>query len=198
MRGDQSAAVELDPALLADDAELHREPEEPPHALQRVLVVHDARASSAVLLQEVRKDRVRVHRHVAEHVMEDVRLWGVLHGLAVAQPGRGRKLPRREHLEEGIRRQKSADWGGIPACERPEAAIYLGKIRNRVLAQADLHEAIQILLAGMLAKLRHAAAYQLLPHGMLLGGIRAPVLLDEVWLSDGQGRGHIGAPDETL
>jgi hypothetical protein len=41
-------------------------------------------------------------------------------------------------------------------------------------------KAVEVFLAGMLFELRHAATHQLRPHGVLVRGIPAPVLLDEV------------------
>jgi len=70
VRGDQAAAVDLYGAVLADDAELHGEPEEAAHALE-VFGVGEAGADLAVVLQEIGEDGVRVHGDVAEDVVED-------------------------------------------------------------------------------------------------------------------------------
>ena len=50
-------------------------------------------------------------------------------------------------------------------------------------------EAVQILLGGVFAELRHAAADELRPDGVLFEGIGAPVLLDEIGLSDRNSHG---------
>ncbi len=76
--------------------------------------------------------------------------------------------------------QIAGDGGGVPAGARREQRVHLGEVRDDVLAQADVVKAVEVLLAGMLFKLRHAAAHQLRPHGVLVRGIPAPVLLDEV------------------
>src|ERR1700733_9538395 len=110
VRGDQSAAVDLDFSVLSDEAELDGEPEETAHALQ-LFLIGEAGADLAVALEKASEDRVRVHGDVAEDVVEDVGLRGVLHGIARAEPGGGGKHPISEHLEEGVGREKAADRG---------------------------------------------------------------------------------------
>ena len=194
MRGDQSAAVELDLAVLTDDAELDGEPEEASHALQLVLrraagAIGKAGADLAVVLQEVGEDRMGVHGHVPEDVMEDVGLGGVFERVAAAQPGGSGKLARGEHLEEGVGRQEAADGRGVPAGAWTEALVDLGEIGDGVFAQANLFEAVEIFLAGVLAELRHAAAHEFSPDSVLLGCVSRPVLLDEVGFGDGERSG---------
>jgi len=84
MRRDQARSVELDFAVLADHAELHREPEEPSHAVQ-IFLAGEAGADLPVALQGSRRIQVCVHRHMTEDIMKDVRLRCVLERLAGAQ-----------------------------------------------------------------------------------------------------------------
>ena len=109
-------------------------------------------ADLAVLLEEIGKDGMGVHGDVSEDVVEDVGLGRVFERVAAAQPGGGGKLTRGEHLEEGVGRQKAADRRGVPAGAWAEALVDLGEIGDGVFAQADLVEAVEILLAGVLAR----------------------------------------------
>src|SRR5271163_4703943 len=187
MRGDQPAPIKLDSARLADYAKLYGEPEQPPHPLQRVFVAKPG-ADLAVLLEKVSENRMSMHGHVAEDVVEDVGLGGVFERLAAAQPGGGRKTPRRQHLKKSIGRQKSADRCRVPTGLRLQPPVHLGQIRDRILTKPDHLEAVQIFLAGVFAQFGHPPTYQLSPDLMLLRRIRRPVLLDQIRGGDGQCR----------
>jgi len=117
---------------------------------------------------------------MAEYVVEDVRLGGVLHRISRAQPGGGGEHARGKHLEEGVGREESADRRGLPSGARGEEGANSLQVGQPVFAQADQLEAVEVLAAGVLAKLRHAAAHQLGPDGVLLGGVGVPVLLDQI------------------
>src|SRR5580700_8645226 len=108
MGGDEAAAVDLDLAVLADEAEFDGEPEESAHALE-LFGIGEARTDLAVALKEVAEDGVGVHGDVAEDVVEDVRFGGVFHGLACAEPCGGGEHASGEHLEEGIAGKKATD-----------------------------------------------------------------------------------------
>jgi hypothetical protein len=182
--GDEAAAIDLDLAVLADEAELDGEPEEAAHALERH-GIGEAGADLSVTFEKIGKDGVGVHGDVAEDVVEDVRFRGVLHGVARAEPsGRGEHAGG-EHLEEGVGGEKAADRGGLPAGARLEEGADLGEVRELVFAESDLLKAVEILLAGVLAELRHAAGYEFSPDGVLLRCVVRPGLFDEV------GRGHV-------
>src|SRR5579884_854526 len=188
MRRDQAAAVEFDPAILPDDSELHRKPEETAHALQLVLVVDEIKTYTAVVLEEIGKDGVRMHGNVSEDVVKDVRLWRVFHGLARADVGGCGELPRCKHLKKSVRREKAADGSGVPSGARPQPLVHGSEVWDGVLTQADLVEAVEVLRTGVLLKLRHAAAHQLRPDGVLLGCVGAPVLPDEIRSGNVQAR----------
>ena len=184
MGGDEAATVDLDLTVLADEAELDGEPEEAAHALE-CLGVGEARADLSVAFEKVGEDGVGMHGDVAEDVVEDVGFRGVLHGVARAEPGGSGKHAGGEHLEEGVGRQEAADGSGLPASAGLEKSADLGEVGKLVLAEADLLEALEILLARVLAKLGHAAGHELAPDGVLRRGIVGPGLFDEVR------RGHI-------
>ena len=192
MRGDQPRAVELDLSVLADHPKFHREPEEPGHAVQ-VLLAGETGADLPIALQKVGKDRMRVHGHVAEDIVEDVRLRRVFERLAGAQRGGGGKAPRCDHFKESRAGQVARDRGCVPAGARRQQGVHLSQIGDDVLAQADVVKAVEVLLACMLFELGHAAAHQLGPHGVLVRGIPAPVLLDEIRRSKRKARSRNGS-----
>src|SRR5688500_3491619 len=99
MGRDESTAVNLDLAILADQAELHGEPEQPRHA-SRVFLVLRRRRDLPVMLQEISEDRVGVERNVTEHVVENVRLGKVIELLPLPDRYGRRKLSEREALKE--------------------------------------------------------------------------------------------------
>ncbi len=179
VRRDQAAAVDLDLAVLPDEAKLYREPEETAHTLQR-LGVGEACADFAVAFEEVCEDGVGVHGDVAEDVVEDVRLWGIFHRVARTEPGGRGKHAGSEHLEEGVGREEATDRGGLPAGSGLQKRADLGEIGQLVFLEADLAESVEILLAGVFAELRHTAADQLGPDGVLLGGVVGPCLFDQI------------------
>src|SRR5579871_6380254 len=108
-----------------------------------------------------------VHGDVAEDVVEDVGLGGVLHGVARAKPGCRGEHSRCKHLEEGVGREEAAYWCGLPASARSEAGADGFEVGQSVLTKAYLLEAFEILAAGMLTELGHAAADQFGPDGVL-------------------------------
>jgi hypothetical protein len=177
--GDEAAAVDLDLAVLADKAELDGEPEEAAHALERDRI-SEASADFSIAFEKICKDGVGVHGDMAEDIVEDVRLRSVLHGVAGSEPGGGREHSGAKHLEEGIGGEEAADRCGLPACARLKERADLGQVRQLVLAESDLLEAIKILQARVLAKLGHTAGYEFAPDGVLLRGVVGPGLFDEI------------------
>jgi hypothetical protein len=133
-----------------------------------------------------------VHGHVAEDVVKDVGFGGVFERVAAAQPGGGGKAARGQHLKEGGRGHEAADGGGIPAGAALQLGGDGGQVGQPVIGQAERVEAVEILLRGVLFKLRHAAADQLGPGAVLLGGVGGVVLFDQEGSGFGQrhGCGH--------
>src|SRR3546814_21031983 len=87
-----------------DEAELHREPEQPLHHPEVGLV--EAQRGLAVLLQEVGIGRQREHRAVAEDLVEDVGLLQVVEVLAPADESRRRDLTPGQQGAEPARRDE--------------------------------------------------------------------------------------------
>ncbi len=119
-----AAAIHLDLAWLGafHQAELDREPEEarhrlydarhPPHPFLFVAKIAGPLGRGAGALaeedQRVRKRLVRVHRHVAGDVVEDVRLGEIVEHRAVANRDRRGKLALAQAIEEHVRRYVAA------------------------------------------------------------------------------------------
>ncbi len=137
------------------------------------------RAYGAVMLQEVGKDRMGVHGNVAEDIVEDIRFGNVGERFPAPQPGGGGKLPGREHGKKGVGRKKTAYRRGSPATPRPKPLIHIGQIGNQIGSETNLLKALQIFLASMCFDLRHAAAHQFRPGGVLLRRVGLPILLDQ-------------------
>src|ERR1019366_8680955 len=111
---DQPAAVHLDAAILSNESELHGVPEYAPEPFQNRIVIN-ARADLTIMCEEVSEDGMRVHGHMAEHIVKDIWLRRVFKRVAAAQPCGGGKTARRQHLEESRSRHEAADRSRIPA-----------------------------------------------------------------------------------
>ena len=100
-RGDQAGSVEFHLAVLANQAELDGEPEESGQP-RHVLFVGGRQRRLPVGLEEVGEDRVGVKWHMAEDVVEDVRLGEIFDGLLRSDHDRGGKLASGEAREERL------------------------------------------------------------------------------------------------
>src|SRR5215469_10536050 len=143
VRADQPASVELDFVALADQPELDGVPEEPAQAFQNLLIF-DGCTDTAVALEEIREDFMRVHGDVAEDVVEDVGFGGVFERFAAANPGGGRKAAGCEHLKKRGCGQEPAHRSRVPAGSRLQARADRRKPWQPVLLQADDLEAVEI------------------------------------------------------
>ncbi len=114
LRGGNPGAVHLHRTLLPDQTELKGVPVKPPHPFQLLFALHRV-ADPAILGDRIGKALIGKHRQVPQRVMQNVRLRDVVHRLAAAQPGRGRELPRLEHLEKCTRRHEAGDRLHLPS-----------------------------------------------------------------------------------
>src|SRR5690606_13584499 len=98
---DDAAAVDAQPAGLADEPELHRVPVQPGQVLQRVRA-DGVRLDPAAAIggHVVGEHRVHQQRHVAEEVVEEVRLLDVVDLLGAADPPGDREAPVGQVVEE--------------------------------------------------------------------------------------------------
>ena len=106
VRGDESRAIDLNPAILANETELHGEPEQPRHA-RRVLFVVGGGRNLSVMLQKISEYRIRVQGHVPENIVKDVRLRQVVELIALSYRYRRGKLSQRQALKEAFGRDIS-------------------------------------------------------------------------------------------
>src|SRR5579863_3901878 len=185
VRTDESAAVDLDFVVLADQAELHGVPEEAAELFE-YRFIFDGGTDAAVTLEKVGKDFVCVHGYVAEDVMEDVRLRRVFERLAAAQPGCGGKASGCKHLKESRRRQEAAHRRGIPAGARLQPCAYRGEPGKAVALEADDFKAVEVGARGVLFEFRKYTAHELGPDGVLRVGVGGVVLLNEVRNGNGK------------
>src|ERR1700738_3867131 len=114
VRANNPAAVYLNLSILANQSKFNRVPKQPAQALQNVRILYFC-AHASIVLKEIRKYRVRVHRNVAENVMENVRLRNVFQRIAATQPRGCRKHARGEHFKKSLGRQKTTDWRCAPS-----------------------------------------------------------------------------------
>ena len=154
---DKPAAVDLHAALLADEAEFDRIPEDAADEFENGLVAN-TRAELPIVRQKIREDRVGMHGHMAEDIVKDIRLRGVFERVAPAQPCGGGKAARGQHFKKGRAGHEAADRRCIPAGARFKALRDRSQAGHPVERKAENLEAFEILARGMLLKLVHAAA----------------------------------------
>src|SRR3981081_2580223 len=109
VRANNSAAVHLNLSVLANQPKLNRVPKQPAQALQNVRSLFFC-AHAAIVLQEVCKSRMRMHRDVAENVMKNVRLRNVFQRIAATQPRGCRKHARGDNFKNSRGTQKTRGW----------------------------------------------------------------------------------------
>jgi len=178
VRRDEPGAIHLDLTVFANQAEFHREPKEARHA-SGVLFVLRRGSDLSIVLEKIREDGIRVERHVAKNVVEDVRLGQVIQLAPLSDGDRRRKLPERQALKKALGRDVARHRNGFPASRRSEPAIHFGEIGNGFLLEADGIGAFQEYLAAVLPELVHAPLVQQAPHLVVVFRVRLPVLLDE-------------------
>src|SRR3569833_3481483 len=146
---DQPAPVDLDLAALANQPKLNRIPEAPAQPFQHCFVF-DGCTYASIVLQKIREDLVRMHRNMAEHIVEDVRFGRVFQGIATAQPGCGWEPPSGQHLEECRSRQKAADRSRVPSRSWLQPRADGCEPRQAVSLQTDDLESVEIRAGRML------------------------------------------------
>ena len=129
-------------------------------------------------LQEIRKDRMRVQRHVAKDVVEDIRLGDVIERARRADRDGGRKASPRERLEEQLRFQEALDGDSPPSGLRFETSVHLVEVRNAVALQSDHSDPFQERAGRVLLEMLHAAVVESLPDPVVIGRVARPILAD--------------------
>ena len=129
-------------------------------------------------LQEIRKDRVRMQRHVAEHVVEDVGLGNVIERSRRTDRHRSREAAPGERLEEQLRLQESFDGHRPPAGLGFETGVHLVEVRDAVALQSDHFDPLEEGAGCVLLKVLHAAVVERLPDAMVFLRVARPILAD--------------------
>jgi hypothetical protein len=132
----------------------------------------------AKVLQEIRKDRMRVQRHVPENVVEDVRFGDVIERIARADRYGGREATPRERLEEQLRLEKALYRHGTPAGLGFETRIHLVEVRDAVALEADHFDPFKECSRRVLFEVLHAAVVERLPNAVVIGRVARPILAD--------------------
>ncbi len=96
-----------------DKPELDGEPEQP--GKRGFVLGAGVQRCLAVGLEELRKHRIGVQRHVAEDIVEDVRLGQVVEFVWRANRDRRRELPLRKAGKEALGRQVPGHGAALPA-----------------------------------------------------------------------------------
>src|SRR5215469_15666558 len=148
VRADHAAAVDLDLSVFADQPEFDGIPEKAAEPLQRVFVL-DLRTEASVVLQEIGENGMRVHRHVPEDIVENIRLGRVFERIAAAKPGRSGKHARVEHLEKRVAWQKPAHGRGAPSSPRFQARGDGFKVWEAIVFEPEEFVAFEIGAAGV-------------------------------------------------
>ncbi|MEI9992572.1 MAG: hypothetical protein WDM86_21390 [Rhizomicrobium sp.] len=94
--------VDAQAVLAGDQPELDRVPIEPRQILQRVEFVQRPHPALAISLHVIGEDRMSQHRHMAEHVVEDVRLLDIVELVGAPDELAGGKAAVGEVVEEDL------------------------------------------------------------------------------------------------
>jgi hypothetical protein len=132
----------------------------------------------AKALQEIGEYRMRMQWHVAEDVVEDVRLWDVIERSRWTDGHRRREAASRERLEEQLGLQESLHRDSPPAGLRFKACIHLIEVRDAIGLQSDDFDPLEEGAGCVLLKVLHAAVVKRLPDAMVFLRVSRPILTD--------------------
>ena len=106
-------------------------------------------------------------RAVAEDLVEDIRLLKVIQLFGRADKRRHWELLAGQQLEEGLERNQRRHPCHAPAGAGLQHLVDLAELRNTLMGQAELLDAVQVLLAGTPFNHLELAGDQGIPHLML-------------------------------
>ncbi len=130
----------------------------------------------AIGLHVIGEDRIHQHRHMAEEVVEDVRLLQIVElVLAADEAGRG-KATVGEMREEHRIGDEARHGDDMPARRALQPLVEAAEIGNRVGFDAERVQTIEKRLAGAARQNRFLAMEQRAPDRVLLGSVGFPVL----------------------
>ena len=185
------------PLRRLDQAELDRVPVERRKVLQPP-ELHRPQAALAVGLHVVGEHRIGQQRHVAEHIVEDVRLLQVVELRARADELASGETAVGEVVEEHLVRHEARHGHDLEARARLQLDIDLGEVRNAAAVEVQRLQPAQH--GGVSAVLQDVdlASIQEIPHGMFVSRIALPVLVDDmVIVARGCGTAHAGNVGRT-
>lgn len=147
-----------------------------------VLRIGRGECRSAVGLEEVGEDRIRVKRNVPEHVVEDVGLGEIIDGFLGTNDDGRRETPFREAREEGFRREVARDRSALPARQLSQESIdrvFPFEVGDVITHELDGAGAVEIDVGSAVREEVHLAVVQRLPGFLVLLGVAVVALGDE-------------------
>ena len=113
-----------------------------------------------------------------EDIMENVRLLEVVELIGPPDEVSRREASIGEMLEEHFVRNQSRNGNDLPPCVLHQHLTQAAEVGNRVGSDRQGTHALHELVASAAGQQLRLALEQCLPHGMLLGGVFVPVLVD--------------------
>ena len=176
-RGDDAGAVDPQALGAADQAELHRVPVEPRQIAQHAQSL-GAQAALAVGLHVVGEDRVGQHRHVAEDIVEDVRLLQVVELVGLADELAGRKAPVGQMVEEHLVGHQTRHRDDAPAGALLQIVAQAAEIGDVLGIDGEVAHALNELVAGSAGQQFALTLVQGFPDAVLFRRVAVPALVD--------------------
>ena len=124
-------------------------------------------AELAVGVGEFGKPRVGQQRAVAENLVKNIRLLQVIQLFGCANKGRHRELLVGQQFEKGLEGDQCGHPGNLPASGSTQYLIDLVELRDAVVGQAQLFDALHVLGAGAAFQQFQLAGNQRVPHPVL-------------------------------
>ncbi len=102
----------------------------------------------AVGFEKIGKFRHREHRHMAEHVVENVGFFEIVEFALGSDKGACRKAPTRQKIEERLIGDEPGYRHDVPAGECGETPAQLAEVRNARPRQLELGQGGEVLITG--------------------------------------------------
>ena len=177
MAGDDPRAIDAQPVCFLDQAELDSVPIEPGEMIEAV-IFQGPQAAPAIGRHIIGKDRVREHRHMAEHVMKHVRFLQIIKLFASADEITGNKATIGEVIEKNIIGNQPRNRDHFPAGRIHQSIGKLGKVGNARLGEIEYINSVQKGLACTARQLLNLPFEQDIPGFMIFDRIGVPILRD--------------------
>jgi len=175
--GDDARAVDVQGVAVSDQAELDRVPIKAGEFVDRIELL-GAQTALAISLHIIGEDRVGEHRHMAEHVVEDVGLLQIIELVGFADELAGDEAAIGEMLEEDIVGDEARHRDHRPAGGPAQFLVEFVEIGNSGAGEMEHVEPIEEFLRGAAGQHRRLAREEGVPHRMLLRRVAIPILRD--------------------